>query len=200
MRIRNHLIAQYFPEMDAYFGYGEGPAIVRWCLDPKEIAALPFEEFVRMVSSRNGGEKQQRRLREIPREGSLFYRLCKSTRPSPSRHRRSLEEVQTAPRPASGDGQEDTGGMHPVPRVSLSSDHPRVRTRHLRKGAWGHRQSPPIRESQTGAQDRQDSILNADRSGKRRMQPRSSRRRGRPISATVSIRQRSSPQQGTLTS
>ena len=25
VRIRNHLIAQYFPEMDAYFSYSEGP-------------------------------------------------------------------------------------------------------------------------------------------------------------------------------
>jgi len=65
VRIRNHLIAQYFPEVDSYFTYGEGPAIVRWCLDPKELSCLPFEEFVRMVSSRNGGEKQHIRLREI---------------------------------------------------------------------------------------------------------------------------------------
>ncbi len=65
VRIRNHLIAQYFPEMDSYFSYGEGPAIVKWCLDPKELSSLPFETFARMVSSRNGGEKQQRRLREI---------------------------------------------------------------------------------------------------------------------------------------
>ncbi len=65
VRIRNHLIAQYFPELDPYFGYGEGPAIVKWCLDPNEIMSLPFDEFVRMVSSRNGGEKQRQRLQEI---------------------------------------------------------------------------------------------------------------------------------------
>jgi transposase len=65
VRIRNHLIAQYFPEMDAYFGYSEGPALVRWCLDPAELAALPFEEFVRMVVSVNGGVPQRRRLKEI---------------------------------------------------------------------------------------------------------------------------------------
>lgn len=65
VRIRNHLIARYFPEFDPYFGCGEGPAIVRWCLDPHEIAGLPFEEFARMVSSKNGGERQRRRLREI---------------------------------------------------------------------------------------------------------------------------------------
>jgi transposase len=65
VRIRNHLIAQYFPELDSYFTCGEGSAIVKWCLDPKELASLPFNEFVRRVSSRNGGHKQQLRLREI---------------------------------------------------------------------------------------------------------------------------------------
>jgi len=65
VRIRNHLIAQYFPEMDSYFTCGEGPAVVRWCLDPKEVAGMPFEAFVRMVSSRTGGEQQRHRLREI---------------------------------------------------------------------------------------------------------------------------------------
>ena len=65
VRIRNHLIAQYFPELDPYFGRGEGPAIVKWALDPEELCSLPFDEFVRMVSSANGGEKQQRRLQEI---------------------------------------------------------------------------------------------------------------------------------------
>jgi len=65
VRIRNHLIAQYFPEMDHYLGYGEGPRITRWCLDPRELARLPFQEFVHMVSSRSGGEKQRRRLWEL---------------------------------------------------------------------------------------------------------------------------------------
>ncbi len=65
VRTRNHLIAQHFPEIDPYFGYSEGPAIVKWCLDPKEITRFSFDEFVRMVSSSNGGEKQRRRLEEI---------------------------------------------------------------------------------------------------------------------------------------
>jgi transposase len=63
VRIRNHLIAQYFPEMDEYYRYNEGQAIVKWCLDPKEIAALSPEEFVRMVPDR--GLKQRARMREI---------------------------------------------------------------------------------------------------------------------------------------
>jgi transposase len=65
VRIRNHLIAQYFPELDPYFGCGEGPAIVRWCLDPTELSAMPFDAFTRMVSSRNGGQKQMTRLQKI---------------------------------------------------------------------------------------------------------------------------------------
>jgi len=63
-RIRNHLIAQYFPEMDDYFSYSEGPSVVRWCLNPKEIATFSFEEFSRMVSSRRN-ERQLIRLQEI---------------------------------------------------------------------------------------------------------------------------------------
>jgi transposase len=70
VRIRNHLIAQYFPEMDASFNYGEGPALVRWCLNPKERAALPFEEFIRMMSSRNGGDNQRQRLMELSRKAA----------------------------------------------------------------------------------------------------------------------------------
>jgi transposase len=71
VRIRNHVIAQYFPELDTYYGYGEGPSIVKWCIDPQELAALSFKEFVTMVSSGNGGEKQQRRLGEIYRKAGL---------------------------------------------------------------------------------------------------------------------------------
>jgi transposase len=51
--------------LDSYFTCAEGSAVVKWCLDPKELATLSFEEFARMVSSRNGGQKQDARLREI---------------------------------------------------------------------------------------------------------------------------------------
>jgi transposase len=65
IRIRNHLIAQYFPEMDAYFSYSEGPALVKWCLDPHEVGNLPFEAFVIRVSSRYVGQEQRKRLMEV---------------------------------------------------------------------------------------------------------------------------------------
>jgi transposase len=63
VRIRNHLIAQYFPEMDAYFNYAEGPDIVRWCLNPERLAGLHLQEFARMVSL--GNAHQMSRLEEI---------------------------------------------------------------------------------------------------------------------------------------
>ena len=91
VRIRNHLIAQYFPEMDAYFTCGEGPAIVRWCLDPKDLSTLPLEEFIRMVSSRNGGEKQQRRLREVHEKASASIGC--ETHPSVAFEARTLLEA-----------------------------------------------------------------------------------------------------------
>jgi transposase len=64
-RIRNHLIAQYFPELDRYSGYAEALGIVRWCLAPEAIRQLGVQEFMRMVGSRNGGERQRRRLEAI---------------------------------------------------------------------------------------------------------------------------------------
>ena len=35
-RIRNHLLAQYFPELDRHYGRAEGLTIVRWCLNPSD--------------------------------------------------------------------------------------------------------------------------------------------------------------------
>ena len=67
VRIRNHLVAQYFPELDGYYerSLSEGLAIVRWCLSPAVIAGLEFDQFVRLVTARRGGIRQQRRLRMI---------------------------------------------------------------------------------------------------------------------------------------
>ena len=68
VRIRNHLLAQYFPELDKYYkNWGkEGLAIVRWCLDVSMVAGLEYEEFVRRVAPNGrGGIPQQERLRSI---------------------------------------------------------------------------------------------------------------------------------------
>jgi transposase len=48
--IRNHIIAQYFPELDQHYGPSETLAVVRECLDPSEIAGMEYEEFHRTVA------------------------------------------------------------------------------------------------------------------------------------------------------
>lgn len=67
MRIRNHLVSQFFPELDKYYGHREQEnlAIVKWCLNPRHINAMEFEEFVQMVTNRDRGMAQRQRLRSI---------------------------------------------------------------------------------------------------------------------------------------
>jgi transposase len=67
VRIRNHLIAQYFPELDRYYGSGgkEMLAIVSWCLNPVVIAGMEFEQFVRLVSPQMRTVAQRRKLEAI---------------------------------------------------------------------------------------------------------------------------------------
>ena len=67
VRIRNHLLAKYFPELDRYYEQSESTAlaIVRWCLDPSEIAGLEYKEFVQRVSSIRGRSSQEKRLQAI---------------------------------------------------------------------------------------------------------------------------------------
>jgi len=67
VRIRNHLVAKYFPELDGYFGQSEKTslAIVRWCLDPSVIAGWGYPKFVETVSSGSRRLSQEKRLRAI---------------------------------------------------------------------------------------------------------------------------------------
>jgi transposase len=67
VRIRNHLVAKYFPELDRYYEQSETTAlaIVRWCLDPSEIAGLEYPQFVQRVGSRRGRSSQEKRLRAL---------------------------------------------------------------------------------------------------------------------------------------
>jgi transposase len=67
VRIRNHLIAQYFPELDRYYGSGgrEMLGIVSWCLNPVVIAGMEFEQFVRLVAPQMRTAGQRRRLEAI---------------------------------------------------------------------------------------------------------------------------------------
>lgn len=67
MRIRNNLVAQYFPEFDQFWKTyeAENLAIVQWCLSPAKIAAMKFEDFCSLVTTRNRGARQQQRLFKI---------------------------------------------------------------------------------------------------------------------------------------
>ena len=67
VRIRNHLLAQYFPEFDRYFGKrcSESLAIVRRCLNPSLIAGMEYDEFVQLVAPRLKSIGQEKRLKSI---------------------------------------------------------------------------------------------------------------------------------------
>ena len=67
VRIRNQLLATYFPELDRYFGQSESDSleIVKWCLDPSGIAGLEYEQFLQLVVPQKRGIGQQNRLKTI---------------------------------------------------------------------------------------------------------------------------------------
>ena len=67
MQIRNGLVARHFPEFDRHWGscLTENLAIVRWCLDPRKISAMSFSDFLSLVTTRDRGQRQERRLRAI---------------------------------------------------------------------------------------------------------------------------------------
>ena len=73
VRIRNLLLAQYFPELDRYYGQWEkaGLSIVRWCLSPSMIAEMEYEQFKRLISpGMRMNISQQERLRGIWQKAS----------------------------------------------------------------------------------------------------------------------------------
>ncbi len=67
MRIRNTLLAKYFPELDRFYSAceSESLAIVRWCLDPAKLAVLDFDQFFAMVTRSRRGIAQKLRLQKI---------------------------------------------------------------------------------------------------------------------------------------
>jgi len=67
VRIRNHLLAQYFPELDRYFVQSESDSleIIKWCLNPSVIAGLEYEQFLQLVVPQKRGIWQQNRLKAI---------------------------------------------------------------------------------------------------------------------------------------
>jgi len=64
VRIRNHLVAEYFPELDRYYEQSEkvSLAVVRWCLDPSVIAGMGYGKFEQLVAPGRERLYQGRRL------------------------------------------------------------------------------------------------------------------------------------------
>jgi transposase len=70
MRLRNNVFAQYFPELDKLYIKAGQPddlvlSIARHCLDPREIAGMEFEAFLKLITSRKIRIEQESRLREL---------------------------------------------------------------------------------------------------------------------------------------
>ena len=98
VRIRNNLIAQYFPELDQYVGSAEKQvlSIVQWCLNPSVIAGMGYGEFTALVAPQLRTVAQRERLERIWRlsvdsigceagdvldfEGKMLVQLLKQTR------------------------------------------------------------------------------------------------------------------------
>ncbi len=67
VRIRNNVIAQYFPEFDSQFAKGrsESLAVVKWCIRPKDINLLEYEQFEDMIAPRVRTRAQADRIKSI---------------------------------------------------------------------------------------------------------------------------------------
>ncbi len=69
MRIRNHLVAQFFPELERAYGQGIADQVVlqvvRHCLDPREIARMAFEAFWNRIALPRWNVRQERKVREV---------------------------------------------------------------------------------------------------------------------------------------
>jgi transposase len=67
IRIRNHLLAHYFPELDRFYGQSasDGVEIVKWCPNPSVIAALQYEQFAQLVVPGRRAIGQQERLKAV---------------------------------------------------------------------------------------------------------------------------------------
>jgi transposase len=70
MRLRNNVFAQFFPELDKLYVRAGQPddlvlSIAQHCLDPREIAGMEFEAFLKLILPRKIRIEQERRLREL---------------------------------------------------------------------------------------------------------------------------------------
>jgi transposase len=64
LRIRNNLVALYFPELDGYYGHHEAEnlAIVNHCLAPAEISGMSYHDFFTRVTTRRKSLRQQQHV------------------------------------------------------------------------------------------------------------------------------------------
>jgi transposase len=69
MQIRNHLVAQFFPELECAYPKGGSDtmvlAVIRHCWEPREIAQLDFDAFWNRVAAPRWGKRQEPRLRAV---------------------------------------------------------------------------------------------------------------------------------------
>jgi len=71
MRIRNHLVAQYFPELEGAYTKGAGATnpvvlrIVSQCFDPAQIAQMPFDAFWNRIAAPRWNQAHEARVRPI---------------------------------------------------------------------------------------------------------------------------------------
>jgi transposase len=69
MRIRNHVVVQYFPELERGYTQGGGDhlvlAVIRHCLDPREVAQMDFDTFWNTVAAPRWGQRQEDRMRTV---------------------------------------------------------------------------------------------------------------------------------------
>jgi transposase len=72
VRIRNQLLATYFPELDRFYGQSESDSleIVKWCFNPSGSAGLDYEQFLQVVAPQKRGIEQQNRLKTIWKKAS----------------------------------------------------------------------------------------------------------------------------------
>ena len=69
MRIRNHLVAQYFPELEVAYAKGGNDhvvlRVVKECFDPAQIAKLGFEAFWNRIALPGWGKRQLARVQAV---------------------------------------------------------------------------------------------------------------------------------------
>lgn len=98
IRIRNHLVAQYFPELDGYMTSSPIAchAIIEHVFDPKEITTMSLESFISLVTSKTPRLRLRRVLVDIWELSaiSIGCQVTESVRYEASVLVRSLRQVR----------------------------------------------------------------------------------------------------------